>query len=854
MQDAENTQEQLITEITALRQRVAELESSAGMICRRTMHDDLDDHEARHESEARFRAIFEGAAIGIARVDHQGHPVDSNPALQQMLGYSAEELRRMVFTDFTHPDDADTDMALYQELITGQRDHYAMEKRYYTKDGQLLWGHLTVSLVRSADGDPLFAIGMVENITARKQTETALQQANDTLEARVAERTAALQRVNTALEAEITERQQAEAALRASEQRYRQLVDSSLGLICTHDLDGIMLSINPAAAQTLGYEPQAIVGKNLRVFLAASVQHLFDAYLARMRHHGTAKGLMRVVSRDGDERVLTYHNRLIEDSGEAPYVLGHAQDITARVQVETELRASEARFRQLVEGSIQGIMIHRAGTPIFANQAYATIYGYDSPEDILQVDNIFQDIIAPVDRARLAHYFQARSRGEPAPTHYTCRGVRRDGSLIWVDNIITVVTWLGETAIQCTVVDITERKRAEDERQRLEAQLRQSQKMEAIGTLAGGIAHEFNNALSVILGFTELTQRDMPPGSRAWSNLQEVLHASHRSKDLVQQILAFSHPSEHKQEPIHLALVIQEALKLLRASLPSTIEIRRQIAPDIGRVLADATQIHQVLINLCANAEYAMRESGGILEIGVDAVEIDNTFAACYPELHPGAYVCVTVRDTGSGIPPDVVERIFEPFFTTKGVGEGTGMGLAIVHGIVSSHGGAITVESKRGEGTTFSVYLPRLTDAFCDAPQVSEQVIPHGQGRLLFVDDEEVLARLGQMLLERLGYDVVVCTNGLTALEVFQQEPYQFDVVITDQTMPAMTGATLVEELRRIRSDIPIILCTGFSHLMNVEKAEALGVDAFVMKPGVTQELAVTIQQVLEKRAQQRT
>jgi CheY-like chemotaxis protein len=254
-------------------------------------------------------------------------------------------------------------------------------------------------------------------------------------------------------------------------------------------------------------------------------------------------------------------------------------------------------------------------------------------------------------------------------------------------------------------------------------------------------------------------------------------------------------------------------------------------------------------MNLCANAEYALRGTGGILEISVDTVEVDDTLITFHPNLHPGSHIRVRVRDTGAGIPAEVIDYIFDPFFTTKGVGEGTGMGLAIVHGIIISHGGAITVESALEEGSTFTIYLPQIAHDPAAAADPPEPFILQGTGRILFVDDEEVLARLGQALLEHLGYDVAAYTNSLDALKAFQAEPYRFDLVITDQTMPAMTGATLVEELRRIRSDIPIILCTGFSHLVNAEKAEALGVDAFVTKPGVTQELAVTIQQVLGRQ-----
>ena len=395
--------------------------------------------------------------------------------------------------------------------------------------------------------------------------------------------------------------------------------------------------------------------------------------------------------------------------------------------------------------------------------------------------------------------------------------------------------------------DITERLHAEARlRQAQQAeQHRHVQKMEALGTLAGGIAHDFNNILAAILGYTELTLYDISPRSPAWHNLQEVLTAGKRAKDLVLQILTFSRKSEQERKPLRFHMVLKESLKLLRATLPTTIRIFQDIAEDTGLILADTIQMQQVIMNLCANAEYAMRKTGGLLEVRLATVDVEPAFAAQHPRLLPGPHIRLIVRDTGQGIAPEIMGRIFEPFFTTKDVGQGTGMGLAMVHGIVTSHDGAITVQSMPGQGTTFQIYLPCIEPAVdCETP--AEEPLPYGNGSILFVDDENILVQVGQRLLEQLGYDVVVKTNGLEALAVFRIDPYRFDLVITDQTMPYVTGAALADKFRDIRPDIPIILCTGFSHTIDAAKAATQGIDAFLMKPLMLRDLGRTIQNVL--------
>jgi two-component system, cell cycle sensor histidine kinase and response regulator CckA len=383
------------------------------------------------------------------------------------------------------------------------------------------------------------------------------------------------------------------------------------------------------------------------------------------------------------------------------------------------------------------------------------------------------------------------------------------------------------------------------EKEELSKQLRQAQKMEAIGTLAGGIAHDFNNILGAVMGYTELTLRGLSVDSREHRYLVEAFNAANRAKELVKQILTFTRQREQERKPIEMGLVVKEALKLLRASLPTTIDIRHSIN-STGVILSDPTQIHQIVMNLCTNALHAMRDKGGILEVTLAELTVDNA-KAVQLGLEPGPYLELAVHDTGHGMAPEVVERIFDPYFTTKGSGEGTGLGLAVVHGIVKNSAGAIQVFSELGRGSRFHIYLPRV-DLPGDKPEKSPgDELPCGAERVLFVDDEQALATIAGTMLGQLGYDVTVMTDSVAALDRFQSQPGHFDLMITDQTMPGMTGAELARQALLIRSNLPIILYSGFSEVLSLEKIKAMGVREFLMKPLAMEELARAVRRVLD-------
>lgn len=457
--------------------------------------------------------------------------------------------------------------------------------------------------------------------------------------------------------------------------------------------------------------------------------------------------------------------------------------------------------------------------------SFEKYFSYVHSEDLPGVLEIFLSGLASVAKESFSEY----------------RLRRPDGKICWVRSHGSAYLQPdGHIIAFGTTNDITEHKQTEEK-------LRQSYKMEAIGTLTGGIAHEFNNMLGIILGNSELALDDLPKWNPVTEYLEEIKIASLRARDVVKKLLKVARKSSKSRQPILISDVIKEAVSLLRRTIPSTIDIRPNILCRAEMILSDSTEINQIMINLCTNAVHAMGEKTGVLEIGLELVNLDHTTSDRYEDLQPGDYVRLTVRDTGEGISPDIMNRIFDPYFTTKDVDKGLGMGLAVVHGIVKEHNGAIAIKSEVGKGTTVEVLFP-LIDALPESFAPKTDTLPTGTERILLIDDETSMIKIIKQIIERSGYEVVAIASSLEALALFKADPFQFDLVVTDMAMPDMPGDWLAQEIFRIRPDTPIILCTGHSDRMDEQRAKELGIKAFIMKPLTQKDLAKIIRQVLDE------
>lgn len=548
-------------------------------------------------------------------------------------------------------------------------------------------------------------------------------------------------------------------------------------------------------------------------------------------------------------RHISIKNSAFTDETGKRFLVGIVRDITGLKSAEKKLHDNIQLLDSIIKYMPACVkLVTREGTLLDMNPAGLAMIGARSKESVLG-KNIC-GLVCEEDREAYMKFNESVCGGRKETLRFCMMTL--DGARLVLETLAVPIPYGADgNMVQLGITrDITEQIAFQEEKKKLEKRLYQSQKMEAIGTLAGGIAHDFNNILGAIIGYTELAKLEASAESPVIKNLQQVLKACDRAKDLAKQILTFSRQTEREHRPTQLQRVAKEVLKLLRASIPTTIHIMECIDRTSGTVLADATQLHQVIMNLCTNAYHAMRETGGVLTVEVNSIDIgaaDEKVVSL--DLAPGPHVMLRISDTGHGMSPAVLGRIFEPYYTTKSKDEGTGMGLAVVHGIVKSHNGYIAAYSELGKGSTFEVFLPKIA-ATESKPDKEVIDIPRGTERILLIDDEKALVYSLQQMLERLGYQVAAVTGCEAAERLFSDAPGDFDLVITDMTMPVITGAELSRRFLALRRDIPIILCTGFSDLINAEKAKAIGIREFVMKPVVFEEIAGVVRKVLDEAA----
>jgi PAS domain S-box-containing protein len=660
----------------------------------------------------------------------------------------------------------------------------------------------------------------------------------------------ALQARIHALEKEIACRRESEQVLMDIGHNYRALVENTPDIFYRTDLKGLVQYASPAVYRQSGYTVNEVIGINLaeQIYAFPEERKLF---LKELAEKGFVRNFeARLKRKDGSTWwACTNAQYFRGPDGSIQGVEGITRDITSIKAAEEE----QTRVQQELEASHKMLKS-------FLNAVPDLVIVVDR-DFIIRYSNYREQDHVPEGHPKKVQTCYAHFKKRKAPCKdCSARSVLENGQIVeremvdFIDGRICEARAFpifdDQGRVEMVVEhirDITEQKKMEAERQNYETRLQQIQKMEALGTLAGGIAHDFNNILVAVIGYAELGLGSLPQKSPLYHSMNQILQAGMRARDLVHQILTFSRQEKREPNPLQIGNLVKEALEMLRSTLPSTIEITQHLSRKVGNVMADPTQIHQIIINLCTNAAQAMEEEGGQLTIQLSQVDLSAQDVSAHPDVQPGSYVKLSVQDTGKGISPDIIGKIFLPYFTTKDKGKGTGLGLAMVHGIIKSYGGFIDVKSRPGKGTVFHVCIPTIGQLPAhEDPQGGE--LATGKEHILLVDDEPLVIEVLQEMLEVQGYRITTADGSLKALETFRKSPRDFDLVITDMTMPKLTGDRLSQELKKIRTDIPIILCTGYSDKLADKSAVDFGVQDFMAKPIKQADLIKIVRNVLDK------
>ena len=787
-----------------VKERTADLVAANEHLQREVVERRVVEVELR-QSEEKYRLIFEHSPFGVFHFDVTGTITACNDNFVRIIGSSREKLTGLN----TIRDIKDEKIiAAIKEALSGRMGHY---EDYYSSvtAGKITPVKCEFAPILSQDGGVTGGIGLVEDITDRKTAEEALQK---------------------------------------SEELFRLAFQTSPDAVSIRTLkDGLFVDVNDGFTSLMGYSRHEAVGKSstdLGIWTDPENRPRLVRTLQEDGHVQNLEAKFRI--KDGRLKTGLMSARVFMLKGE-PHLLAIVRDIEEWIKTQEALRESEERYRAIFNNAAAGInLTDREGRFIEVNSTSASMYGY-TQEELLGLT--FYDLTHPEDVDASRRELLPLQQGTKDSYRLEKRYVRKDGKVIWAELSVSALRDAsGEyAATLAVVVDITERKKSEQERESLQRQLLQAQKMEAIGTLAGGIAHDFNNLLQAILGYAELLLMKKEPKDPDRKKLEVIQHAARDGADLVARILTFSRKGESKARPMDLNDEIRRVEKLLRRTLPKMIRIDLLLADDIRTIDADPAQIEQVMLNLGVNAQHALPE-GGRLIIETSNVSLSDESASAHLGAKPGNYVLLTVSDTGLGMPPEVLDRIFEPFFTTKTNGEGTGLGLAMVHGIVAQHGGYIRCYSEPGVGTSFKMYFPVSSAELRSDLAVTGEMPASGSETVLLVDDDDRVREMAGQVIEMGGYTVLVARSGEEALVKFRDRKVEISLVILDLSMPGMGGKLCLEELLRIDPDARVIVTSGYSSDALTHHKKGSGARGFIIKPYDAKGILEAIRKVLDR------